>query len=135
MAEQVSNQGSSDDLELGPQHSCNVTSEEVIKDQSAGPADTQMDAIERSLSPSSNSSDSLSELGFDTMEWPLPNPRCVCGFICVVTSGLVLYVTSYLLYFFCMSSIFLETDSRREGFCNIAYVKFYIWNFTFKTKS
>lgn len=77
MAEQVGNQGPSENLELGPQ----PTPEEVHKDESPGPADTPMEMREMSSSPSSNSSDSLSELGFDTMEWPLPNARCVCVYV------------------------------------------------------
>ncbi|KAG5269143.1 hypothetical protein AALO_G00198740 [Alosa alosa] len=71
MTDQVSGEGSSVDPQC-------VLSGEVLKDESIGPADLLMDMRERSLSPtpsSSNSSDSLSELGFDTTEWPLPNSR------------------------------------------------------------
>ncbi|XP_062407728.1 acetyl-CoA carboxylase-like [Sardina pilchardus] len=78
MTEQVSGEGSSVDRELDP-HS--DLPGEVRQDESVGPAALQMDMRERSLSStpsSSNSSDSfssLSELGFDTTEWPLPNSR------------------------------------------------------------
>ncbi|XP_012679531.2 acetyl-CoA carboxylase-like isoform X2 [Clupea harengus] len=73
MAEQATNtHGPSANPEVDPQH---ATSGEVPTDESRDPGDLQMEMRERSSSPSSASSDSLSELGFDTIEWPVPNTR------------------------------------------------------------
>lgn len=87
MAEQATNtHGPSANPEVDPQH---ATSGEVPTDESRDPGDLQMEMRERSSSPSSASSDSLSELGFDTIEWPVPNTRCVNFLSLAITNGLM----------------------------------------------
>uniref|UniRef100_A0A8C2FBX3 Uncharacterized protein n=1 Tax=Cyprinus carpio TaxID=7962 RepID=A0A8C2FBX3_CYPCA len=60
-------------------------SEENSEDETAGKLDLQMEENPRSLSPSSVSSDSTYEMGFDSLDGPLHNLRsemlCDTGFI------------------------------------------------------
>lgn len=59
-------------------------SEENSEDETAGKLDLQMEENPRSLSPSSVSSDSTYEMGFDSLDGPLHNLRSemLCVLIC-----------------------------------------------------